>query len=65
MVKVGDKIEVKIRNSIGIEFRVRICIGVKIQINIKLTCLGLCSQLTLGSDLLRSGLELLLPKTKL
>lgn len=65
-MKVGNKIEVKVRNSIGIELRVRICIGVKIQSNIKLTSgLGLCSQLTLGLGLLRSGLELLLPKTKL
>lgn len=66
IMKVGNKIEVKVRNSIGIELRVRICIGVKIQSNIKLTSgLGLCSQLTLGLGLLRSGLELLLPKTKL
>lgn len=65
-MKVGNKIEVKFRNSVGIELRVRICIGVKIQINIKLTSgLALCSQLTLDLGLLRSGLEFLLPKTKL
>lgn len=66
MVKVGNKIEVKLGIVLVLSLELEFALELRFRLTLKLTSgLGLCSQLTLGLGLLRSGLELLLPKTKL